>query len=341
MRNRPGFTLVEIITVIAIMSILAAIAIPGVVAYIDDANDHQYAIEARSVYSTAMIEQDKYRISTGLSLAELYQNNSDMVDQMIDQVNKTLDTQNLTLIDLAYFTNAIVADGLDIPANSYLLRFNNGKSDLDALVNGDNQVTIITGIDPWDFVVNDETTTSQEGSTGQDGSSSSDTGSGTGTSQPDNSGTATQPTWIDTAKLVSDYNSTKYDLGVDYAKSNSKQLTWAYQDYLLENGYPIATAQEMALINTNTTFYWVPIVTPDKTSVFFVGSYDSGDTDKVSTTIVCIDGKYYQYVNTKNTAATIAINDDGSDYNSIIKATNVNDMYYLGTRNTEYWIRIK
>lgn len=341
MRNRPGFTLVEIITVIAIMSILAAIAIPGVVAYINDANNHQYAIEARSVYSTALIEQDKYLISTGLSLCQLYQDNSDMVDQMIDQANNTLDTQNLTLIDLAYFPSAIVADGLDIPANSYLLSFSNGKMDLDALVNGDKQVTIITGIDPWDFVANDETPTSQEDSTGQDGSFSGDTESDTETDLQDNSGTASQSTWIDTAKLVNDYNSIMYDLGVDYAKSNSKKLTRAYQDYLLENGYPNATAQEMALISTNTTFYWVPIVTPDKTSVFFVGSYDSGDTDKVSTTIVCIDGKYYRYVNTKKPNATIAINDDGSDYNSIIKATNVNDMYYPGTKNTEYWIRIK
>lgn len=363
MKNSQGFTLIEIITVIAITSIIAAVALPGVAGFIDDANDNQYAIEARSVYNTALIEQDKYQISTGLSLSDLYQGNDDLIAQMIDQVNNTLSTQKLTLIDLAYFANAALGEGLNIPANSYLLRFNNTKIELDALVGEDGKVTIINGTDPWDFAGEESATGDSQGNSQQDDSSSGATGSGTAdntngstdaptpdngandsednTSSTESGDPTSKPSWLNTGEMVGAYNSAKYLLGVDYAKSNSKQLTRAYQDYLLEKGYPVATTQEMALIATSTTFYWVPIVTPDKSSVFFAGSYDSGERDKVSTTIVCIDGKYYQYVNTKNTNATIAINDNGSDYQNIIKAANVNDRYYIDKKNTQYWIRIK
>ena len=49
MRNKKGFTLIEIIIVLIILAVIAAIAIPSMIGFIQQANDSQIITEGRSV----------------------------------------------------------------------------------------------------------------------------------------------------------------------------------------------------------------------------------------------------------------------------------------------------
>lgn len=62
MKNKnKGFTLVEMIVVMLILTVLAAILIPGLLGWIDEAKGKQYVLSARSVYMAVQaVESEKY-----------------------------------------------------------------------------------------------------------------------------------------------------------------------------------------------------------------------------------------------------------------------------------------
>lgn len=59
--KNKGFTLVELIVVMVILTLLAAILVPSLLGWIDEAKGKQYILSARSLYMSAQaIESEKY-----------------------------------------------------------------------------------------------------------------------------------------------------------------------------------------------------------------------------------------------------------------------------------------
>lgn len=84
LRNKKGFTLIEVIVVLVILTILIAIAVPSVMKYIDDANEAKYLAEARAVYVTAEAE-----IVKDYAPDKTYEVGADAT-KLTDAVNKAL-----------------------------------------------------------------------------------------------------------------------------------------------------------------------------------------------------------------------------------------------------------
>lgn len=69
--NQKGFSLIELMVVIVIMLILAAIAIPAFMGVIQDSRDSAATANARTVVSLAQLEVNKVEGTTGLVKADI------------------------------------------------------------------------------------------------------------------------------------------------------------------------------------------------------------------------------------------------------------------------------
>ena len=72
-RNKEkGFTLVELIVVLAILATLAAIMVPSLTGYIDKANDTKLISMAKSIHTAAQVEASEVYARGPFSLEPLH-----------------------------------------------------------------------------------------------------------------------------------------------------------------------------------------------------------------------------------------------------------------------------
>lgn len=63
-----GFTLVELVVVMVILTVLSAILVPSLLGWIDEAKGKQFVLSARSIYMSAQaIESEKYAAWDGIA----------------------------------------------------------------------------------------------------------------------------------------------------------------------------------------------------------------------------------------------------------------------------------
>ena len=104
-KNNKGFTLVELIVVIAILAVLAAILIPTVSGYIGKANDAAKRANAQSVYTAAQTAYVSIKAETGIAPTS-----TESVGFM-DEVQSLLGSS--TTIDLSEYTITFGENGID------------------------------------------------------------------------------------------------------------------------------------------------------------------------------------------------------------------------------------
>lgn len=68
-RNKKGFTLVELIVVLVIMALLAAVLVPSLIGWINKAKQQTHAAEARAAYTSAVALQTERWASQGSDIS--------------------------------------------------------------------------------------------------------------------------------------------------------------------------------------------------------------------------------------------------------------------------------
>lgn len=94
-----GFTLVELIVVMVILTLMAAILVPSVLGWIDEAKGKQYVLSARSLYMSAQaIESEKYAAWDG-TIANA---SHSLSDSDKERIARMADIEGAEILDLVF-----------------------------------------------------------------------------------------------------------------------------------------------------------------------------------------------------------------------------------------------
>ncbi|MGN1179943.1 MAG: type II secretion system protein [Suilimivivens sp.] len=107
LRNR-GFTLVELIVVMVILTLLAAILVPSLLGWIDEAKGKQYILSARSLYMSAQaIESEKYAAWDGTAANA----NHNLSESDKARIIRMADVEGAEIVDVKFESDTLGGAG--------------------------------------------------------------------------------------------------------------------------------------------------------------------------------------------------------------------------------------
>ena len=96
MKDKKGFTLVEIIVVLVILAILAAIAVPSVLGYVEEAKKEKYIAEAKAIYTVIQVEEARLENEIDYTdKGDSYQYMEDMYKKLRNNTADNPDGENI------------------------------------------------------------------------------------------------------------------------------------------------------------------------------------------------------------------------------------------------------
>ena len=106
--DNRGFTLVELIVVMVILTLLAAILVPSLLGWIDEAKGKQYILSARSVYMSAQaIESEKYAVWDGtMAVAD-----HSLSDYDKERILRMADAEDAQILDVSFESDSLSEEG--------------------------------------------------------------------------------------------------------------------------------------------------------------------------------------------------------------------------------------
>lgn len=106
--DNKGFTLVELIVVMVILTVLAAILVPSLLGWIDEAKGKQHVLTARSVYMSAQaIESEKYAAWDGTAANA----NHSLSESDKKRIVRMADVEGAEIVDVKFESDTLGGDG--------------------------------------------------------------------------------------------------------------------------------------------------------------------------------------------------------------------------------------
>lgn len=123
-KNKKGFTLIEIIVVVVILAVLMAVAVPSVLKYLDEADDAKYMAQARSAYTIMKTEITKALINDSNQSLSSKEFEDVMLNTDFSEIDKLIfvSIPNLNRISIDFDKNDSIITKTSLP-ETYCLVF--------------------------------------------------------------------------------------------------------------------------------------------------------------------------------------------------------------------------
>ena len=103
-KRNTGFTLVELVVVMVILTVLSAILVPSLLGWIDEAKGKQFVLSARSVYMSAQtIESEKYAAWDGTAANA----NHNLSESDKARILRMADAEGAEILDIVFESDTL------------------------------------------------------------------------------------------------------------------------------------------------------------------------------------------------------------------------------------------